>query len=342
MVFNTFFGSLHKQGDERDEELWADDVHLRIAMRDIDNARVVQLAVRFEQRYEHGKLTVLGPTVVVELLEEIFILVLGGRRVHLVFHLEHNGNVFEAIGIVTEDEITLAPTRGIIVFLKICIRKERAHAVELRAAMYFERLANHLGRHLGLQVFVVVHFLLFLLQLKFILLAQTVLTQSGLTLFQLHPSGQSCNLVVLRLQGLLRLPLLFEHSHLAYTVPLCDSSLQAGYLLLFLSQFGLQFQFLGLREHGKLCLQTFDLTVTTTDFQFLRREFLLQFLLELHGVCPLFGLMLLLKLCHTPVDFRTKLRILHLGDNRSIISLVHLKHTMAFRTFYLFHTSQRI
>jgi len=40
---------LRSRGDDGDEELRADDVHLGVAVEDVDDAGVVEIAFRFEQ-----------------------------------------------------------------------------------------------------------------------------------------------------------------------------------------------------------------------------------------------------------------------------------------------------
>lgn len=56
-------GSIPKQGDYRNEELRADDIHFLIAIGDVHDARVVQVAVRLQQGDHDGILTVLSPPV---------------------------------------------------------------------------------------------------------------------------------------------------------------------------------------------------------------------------------------------------------------------------------------
>ena len=145
-------------------------------MRHVHDARVVQLAFRFEQRHQYGELAVLGTAVVVELFQEVLVLMLRCRLVHFVLHLEHDRDVFKAVFIVAEYEVALAAARCVVVFLKVGVGEERAHAVELRAAVYFKSLAYHLGRHPCLQVLVVVNLLLLLFQLHFVSLLYAVLT----------------------------------------------------------------------------------------------------------------------------------------------------------------------
>ena len=70
---------------------------------------------------------------------------LGGGLVRFVFHLEHNGNIFRSIIVIAEDEVSFGAVSNLVIFFEIGIGKERAHAVELRAAVDLQGLAHHLG-----------------------------------------------------------------------------------------------------------------------------------------------------------------------------------------------------
>lgn len=60
-------GGVAKKGDDRNEKLGADDVHLGVAVRNVDDARVVEVAVGLEERNEDGVFTMLLGAVFVEL-----------------------------------------------------------------------------------------------------------------------------------------------------------------------------------------------------------------------------------------------------------------------------------
>ena len=123
LVVDGLLGGVHQKGDDGFEELGADDVHLRVAMGDIHNTTVVQLAFRFQEGHQHCVFATLSVAVRIELPEEVLVLVLGGRILHFVFHFEHDGDVLLAIIVVTEDEVSFTSSRCVIVLLEIGVRK---------------------------------------------------------------------------------------------------------------------------------------------------------------------------------------------------------------------------
>ena len=154
LVGKRVHGCVAQERDHGDEELRADHVHLLVAVAHVHDARVVELAFGLQQSAEHRVLAALLRAVVIELLEEVLVLVLGGRVVVLVFHLEHDGDDLVAVLIaLAEDEVALGAAARIVVLLKVCVGEGRhAQAVELGLAVLFERLAHHLGGKARLHV----------------------------------------------------------------------------------------------------------------------------------------------------------------------------------------------
>ena len=105
-------------------------------------------------RDHDGVFAVLLSPVLVELLEKVLVLVLGGGGVRLILHLEHDGHDLRAgIILVTEDEVALAARPGIVVLLEVGIGEGRGpQLVELDLTMLLKRLPHHLGGQLRLQV----------------------------------------------------------------------------------------------------------------------------------------------------------------------------------------------
>ena len=135
--------------DDRNEKLRADDVHFRVFVRHVDNARVVQFAVGFQHGHQNRVFAVLFGSVLVQFLEKVFVFVLCRRRVRLVFHFEHHGDELGAVGrAFAKDVIALAARFGVVVLFKIRVLKSgRPQAVELGFAMLFQRFADHFRRH---------------------------------------------------------------------------------------------------------------------------------------------------------------------------------------------------
>ena len=145
--FDRVHGGVAKQGDHGNKKLGPDDVHLFISIRNVHDAGVVQFAVRFQQRDQHGVFAVLFPPVPVQLPEEVFVLVLAGGGVHLVFHFKHDGQDFRAVlRALPENEVPLAAGAGVVVLVEIGVG-EGGHtdAVELRQTMLLQAFAHHLG-----------------------------------------------------------------------------------------------------------------------------------------------------------------------------------------------------
>ena len=124
-------------------------------------------------------------SVLVEFLEEIFVLVFACSGVHLVLHLEHDGDELNTFWICfPEDKVAL--TSGfadLVVFLEICIRESRhTEAVELVLAVLLKALADHLGRLAGLHVLIVIDLVILELKLVLIVLFEILLLKSTLSL----------------------------------------------------------------------------------------------------------------------------------------------------------------
>ena len=118
--------------------------------------------------------------VLVELLEKVLVLVLGGGGVRLILHLEHDGhNLRSGIILVAEDEVALAARPGIVVLLEVGIGKSRgSQLVELDLAMLLKRLPHHLGGQLRLQITQPLNLIVTILDLDLI----TLLERLGLDL----------------------------------------------------------------------------------------------------------------------------------------------------------------
>ena len=223
---------LGEQGDDGHEELRADNKHLGVTVRDIHDALVVELALGLKQGDKHGVFAAFLAAIFVELGEEILVAMLGSGGVGLVFHLEHDGDVLHAVDMVAEDEVALCASAGVVVLLEIGVGVDAAtDAVELRAAMDLEALADHLGRHSGLQVLVIIHLLLLLLEAPLIVLLQGILADGGLFLLQFDLVLQLLALALGLLQSLPPSLLFLEHFELHSVVVAFDLSLQTVDLL---------------------------------------------------------------------------------------------------------------
>ena len=120
LVLQALPGSLHQKRDYRNEKLGTDDIHLRVAVRDIDYTAVVQVTLGLQQRHQHGELAALLSTVLIQFLEKILIFVLRRCSIHLVLHLEHDGHILLIAFKVTEDKVALRPFGHLIVLFKVC------------------------------------------------------------------------------------------------------------------------------------------------------------------------------------------------------------------------------
>ena len=145
----TLAAGLAEESDERHEELRTDDIHLietltLIVLRNRDDTAIIEVILRLEHGYEHSILAVLFLAVLVEFGKEVLILMLGGRLVVLVLHLEHNGDILHSIvGTIAEDEIALGALDDIVVLMKLRIGEQRTDTRELIIAMLLKRFAHH-------------------------------------------------------------------------------------------------------------------------------------------------------------------------------------------------------
>ncbi len=154
LVLHGVHRGVAEEGDHRNEELRADDIHLGIAVRDIDDAGVVKLAFRFEQGDEDGVFTAFFATIFIEFLEKVLIPFFGGGGVALVFHLEHDRDdlVFVRVGIA-KDVVTLAAALGVVVLFEIrFVESGGSQAVELGLAVLLQGLTDHFGGELRFHV----------------------------------------------------------------------------------------------------------------------------------------------------------------------------------------------
>ena len=89
--------------------------------------------------------------------------------VHLVLHLEHDGDDLHTVLIgFPIDIVAFTSGPGVVVFLEIRIlESRRAELVELDLAVLLERLTDHLRGHFRLQIFIVCDLLIFLIQKEF-------------------------------------------------------------------------------------------------------------------------------------------------------------------------------
>ena len=134
--------------DERQEELRADDVHLGVQVRDVHDARVVELALGLQRGDEHGVLAALVAAVLVELLEVVLVPLAVGGVVILVLHVEHDGDHLHA-GVVqlAEDVVALGTVHHVVVLVELRLGEgHHAHAVELHLAVLLEGLSDELYR----------------------------------------------------------------------------------------------------------------------------------------------------------------------------------------------------
>ena len=238
---------------------------------------------------------------------------LGGGGVGFVFHLEHDGDVLHAVDMVAEDEVALCASAGVVVLLEIGVGVDAAtDAVELRAAMDLEALADHLGRHSGLQILVIIHLLLLLFEAPLIVLLQRILADGGLFLLQLDLVLQLLALALGLLQGLPpSLPFL-EHFELHSVVVAFDLSLQAVDLLLLAGQLCAKLQLLLLLHAVQLRFEACDGRVLLLQRDLPLLQGALVGLVGLQGRCRLLGLVLLVQLGNASVEVGLELAILDL------------------------------
>ena len=172
-VFEGVEPCVAQQGDDGDEKLGAHDVHFGVGVRHIDDAAVVEFAVAFQQRDEHGVFAVFFAAVFVQLFEKVFVFLFGGGFVVFVFHFKHDGDDFVACAVLlAEDVVAFAAAGGIVVFAELGLRERHgADAVELGFAMGFQAFADHFGGLAGFEVFVERDFFVFLFELDFVVFA---------------------------------------------------------------------------------------------------------------------------------------------------------------------------
>eukprot|EP01022_Parablepharisma_sp_SALTPOND_P009847 TRINITY_DN14066_c0_g1_i1.p1 TRINITY_DN14066_c0_g1~~TRINITY_DN14066_c0_g1_i1.p1 ORF type:complete len:1308 (-),score=476.92 TRINITY_DN14066_c0_g1_i1:655-4578(-) len=189
LVLQRLHAGIAQQRDDGQEELRTHHIHLRKTMRDIDDAAVVELVLRLQQRHQHRVFALLLDAVLIQFLEEVFVLFLGRGLVVLVLHLEHDGDDL-GIGLIAiaEDVVALAAAAGIVVLLEIRAREGHgADAVELDLAVLLQGLADHLGGQARLQVLETFDGIIAVLELGLVLVLQRLLGQA---LFQ-RGLGQS-------------------------------------------------------------------------------------------------------------------------------------------------------
>ena len=188
-----------KQGNDGDKELGTHHVHFRIAVGHIHNATIVQLVICFEERNQHCVLTVLFLAVLIQLFQKVLIFMLGSSSVSLVLHLEHNGDKFSAFVVkLTEDEVTLTPGTSVVVFFKIGITESGgAQSVKLNGAVLLQSFANHFGRLLCLEVFIIINLLVFNFQLSFVAVLNGLLTNFAFFFVAFNLIGKLDKLFVL-------------------------------------------------------------------------------------------------------------------------------------------------
>ena len=263
---------------------------------------------------------------------------LGGGGVGLVFHLEHDGDVLHAVDMVAEDEVALCASAGVVVLLEIGVGVDAAtDAVELRAAMDLEALADHLGRHSGLQILVIIHLLLLLLEAPLIVLLERILADGGLFLLQLDLVLQLLALALGLLQGLPpSLPFL-EHFELHSVVVAFDLSLQTVDLLLLARQLCAKLQLLLLLHAVQLRFEACDGRVLLLQRDLPLLQGALVGLIGLQGRRRLLGLVLLVQLGNASVEVGLELAILDLHKDGRIVSLVHLECLLAIGTDQFLH-----
>ncbi len=169
-------GGVPQEGDHRDKELRADDIHFIELVRDVDDAGIIVFAVGFEHSDEDGIFAIFLATIFVEFFQEVFVFVLRASRFVLVFHFKHNRYNFVPCFVALAENIitfTAASLRNGVVFLEIGITETGgAKLVELGLAMLLEAFADHLRRKAGFHVFVIGDHVVFVFKLKFVLCLQ--------------------------------------------------------------------------------------------------------------------------------------------------------------------------
>ena len=113
----------------------------------VHDAGVIVLAIRLQHGHQHCVFALLLVTILVQLCEEVFILVLSGGGIGLVLHLEHDADHLSAVVVhLPEDEISLCAPAGVVVLLEVGVLESCCpEFVEFVLAEAFEGFADHLG-----------------------------------------------------------------------------------------------------------------------------------------------------------------------------------------------------
>ena len=93
----------------------------------------------------------------IEFLKEVLVFMLGRGLVVLVFHLEHDGEKFDAIGGgLPEDVIAFAAGAGVVVLLKVSVGESGGpQTVEFDLTVLFQRFSHHFGGKAGFEVLII-------------------------------------------------------------------------------------------------------------------------------------------------------------------------------------------
>ena len=199
-VFHRMECRAPQQGDDGNEELRADDIHFGVAVADIGDA-AIQLAVRLQQGNQDGIFAALFLTVLIQFPEEILVLFFAGGGIHLVFHLEHDGEKFDAIGGgLPEDVIAFAAGAGVVVLLKVSVGESGGpQTVEFDLTVLFQCFSHHFGGKAGFEVLIIGDDLILAAELPLVAFPQLLL---------LFPAG-GCGFLQLIVQ-LIDFPLTFD------------------------------------------------------------------------------------------------------------------------------------
>ncbi len=181
-----------EQRDHRNKELRTNHIHFFILIRDIHDPIIIKFVVDFQKRHQHRIFTAFFSAVFVKLLEKIFIFMLCGSLVHLIFHLEHNRDKLCPVRCCfSENKIAFASGSGIIILLKICRRKcGHTDRIKLIHTMLLQTLTHHLRGLPGFEILVILNLLIFKSELVLILFLQGFLIQFTPGLFIGYPAFQ--------------------------------------------------------------------------------------------------------------------------------------------------------
>ena len=304
---------MDKQVDEGHEELGTDDIHLRIEMALVDNAIVIKVVVCLQQAHQYGKLATFLTSVLVKFFQEVVVLVFCCRSVHLVLHLKHDGDIFGAVFRVAEDKVAFRAISGIVVLVEIGIRHHGADVLlKLNAAMLFQRLTNHLGGHTRLQIFVVIHLLLFHAQFVFMTFYQCRLMNLCLTFFQLQCRAELAQLCFFLLHALLGLVAFLHNCQLELIVVLRNGGVQLCNGLVFFGKCKGQLALFLALDVLQLHLQTLYFSILFPKKQVFLGKLCLKTLFCPGGCQLLFGCQAFIHLCQTMLNFCFKFCVLYL------------------------------